>query len=80
MFRLSALRLRLEHETQAYAIIDSPLIMAVDQEMDPWDFPLGPVVKNPLSNAVILEPPKIKSVTVSIVSPSICCEVWDWMP
>ena len=51
MFRLSALRLRLEHETQAYAIIDSPLIMAVDQEMDPWDFPLGPVVKNPLSNA-----------------------------
>ena len=30
--------------------------------------------------AVILEPNKIKSVTVSIVSPSICCEVWDWMP
>ena len=27
------------------------------------------------SSAVILEPPKIKSVTVSIVSPSICCEV-----
>ena len=26
-------------------------------------------------SAVILEPPKIKSVTVSIVSPSICCEV-----
>ena len=25
--------------------------------------------------AVILEPPKIKSVTVSIVSPSICHEV-----
>ena len=25
--------------------------------------------------AVILEPPKIKSVTVSIVSPSICYEV-----
>ena len=26
-------------------------------------------------SAVILEPPKIKSVTVSLVSPSICCEV-----
>ena len=26
-------------------------------------------------SAVILEPPKIKSVTVSIVSPSICHEV-----
>ena len=26
-------------------------------------------------SAVILEPPKIKSLTVSIVSPSICCEV-----
>ena len=26
-------------------------------------------------SAVILEPPKIKSVTVSIVSPSICREV-----
>ena len=26
-------------------------------------------------SAVILEPPKIKSVTVSTVSPSICCEV-----
>ena len=26
-------------------------------------------------SAVILEPKKIKSVTVSIVSPSICCEV-----
>ena len=26
-------------------------------------------------SALILEPPKIKSVTVSIVSPSICCEV-----
>ena len=25
--------------------------------------------------AVILEPKKIKSVTVSVVSPSICCEV-----
>ena len=25
--------------------------------------------------AVILEPPKIKSVTVSIVSPSICCDM-----
>ena len=28
-----------------------------------------------LSSAVILEPPKMKSVTVSIVSPSICHEV-----
>ena len=27
------------------------------------------------TSAVILEPPKIKSVTVSIVSPSICHEV-----
>ena len=27
------------------------------------------------SSAVILEPPKTKSVTVSIVSPSICLEV-----
>ena len=26
-------------------------------------------------SAVILEPKKIKSLTVSIVSPSICCEV-----
>ena len=26
-------------------------------------------------SAVILEPPKLKSVTVSIVSPSICCEM-----
>ena len=26
-------------------------------------------------SAVILQPPKIKSLTVSIVSPSICCEV-----
>ena len=26
-------------------------------------------------SAVILEPPKIKSATVSTVSPSICCEV-----
>ena len=26
-------------------------------------------------SAVILEPKKIKSVTISIVSPSICCEV-----
>ena len=41
----------MEHETQTYTIIDSPLIMAVDQEMDPWDFPLGPVVRNPPSNA-----------------------------
>ena len=31
-------------------------------------------------SAVILEPPKIKSLTVSIVSPSICHEWWDWMP
>ena len=28
------------------------------------------------SSTVILEPPKIKSVTVSTVSPSICHEVW----
>ena len=28
-------------------------------------------------SAVILEPKKIKSVTVSIVSPSICCEVME---
>ena len=41
----------MEHETQTYTIIDSPFIMAVDQEMDPWDFPLGLVVKNPPSNA-----------------------------
>ena len=34
------------------------------------------------SSAVILEPKKIKSLTVSIVSPSICHEVkwWDPMP
>ena len=32
------------------------------------------------SCAVILEPPKIKSVTVSIVSPSIWDEVMDRMP
>ena len=31
-------------------------------------------------SAVILEPPKIKSVTVSIVSPSIAMKWWDWMP
>ena len=31
-------------------------------------------------SAVILEPPKIKSDTVSTVSPSICHEVWDRMP
>ena len=36
-------------------------------------------------SAVILEPPKIKSVTVSIVSPSVCHEVktnaqlWMWL-
>jgi len=29
-------------------------------------------------SAVILEPPKIKSVTVSIASPSICHEVKEW--
>ena len=34
------------------------------------------------SSAVILEPKKIKSLTVSVVSPSICHEVmgWDQMP
>ena len=31
-------------------------------------------------SAVILEPKKIKSVTVSIVSPSICHEVMGLMP
>ena len=31
-------------------------------------------------SAVILEPPKIKSYTVSIVSPSICHEVMEQMP
>ena len=31
-------------------------------------------------SAVILEPPKIKSDTVSTVSPSICHEVRDQMP
>ena len=31
-------------------------------------------------SAVILEPKKMKSVTVSIVSPCICHEVGDWMP
>jgi len=30
--------------------------------------------------AVILEPPKIKSLTVSIVSPSFTMKWWDWMP
>ena len=30
--------------------------------------------------AAILEPKKIKSATVSIVSPSICHEGWDRMP
>ena len=29
---------------------------------------------------VILQPKKIKPVTVSTVTPSICHEVWDWMP
>ena len=33
-----------------------------------------------LPSAVILEPPKIKSVTVSIVSPTICHEVMGPMP
>ena len=32
------------------------------------------------ASAVILEPPKIKSATVSTVSPSICHEWWDQMP
>ena len=31
-------------------------------------------------SAVILEPPKIKSVAISIVSPSICMKQWDQMP
>ena len=31
-------------------------------------------------SAVILEPPKIKSLTVSTVSPSICHEVMGQMP
>ena len=31
-------------------------------------------------SAVILKPLQKKSVTVSIVSLSICHEVWDWMP
>ena len=31
-------------------------------------------------SAVILEPRKVKSATVSTVSPSICHEVWDQMP
>ena len=31
-------------------------------------------------SAVILEPKKMKSLTVSIVSPSICLEVMIWMP
>ena len=31
-------------------------------------------------SAMILELKKIKSVTVSIVFPSICHEGWDWMP
>ena len=31
-------------------------------------------------SAVILEPPKIKSLKVSIFSSSICLEVMDWMP
>ena len=31
-------------------------------------------------SAVILEPKKMKSLTVSVVSPSICLEVMVWMP
>ena len=31
-------------------------------------------------SAVIWEPKKIKSFTVSFVSPSICQEVMEWMP
>ena len=31
-------------------------------------------------SAVLLEPKKIKFVAVSIVSPSICHEWWDWIP
>ena len=31
-------------------------------------------------SSVILEPKKIKAVTVSIVSPSVCHERWDRMP
>ena len=34
----------------------------------------------PSPSTVILEPKKIKFVTVSIVFPSICHEVRDWMP
>ena len=34
----------------------------------------------PSPSAVILEPKKIKSVTVSAFSPSICHEVMGWMP
>ena len=33
-----------------------------------------------LPSAVILEPKKIKSVTASTFSPSICHEVMDWIP
>ena len=33
-----------------------------------------------LPTAVILEPPKIKSVTISTVSPSVCHEVMDQVP
>ena len=35
---------------------------------------------NQSPSAVILEPKKIKSLTVSIVTPSICHEVMGWMP
>ena len=34
----------------------------------------------PSPSAVILKPKKIKSVTISIVSPSIRMKWWDWMP
>ena len=33
-----------------------------------------------LPSAVILEPKKIKSVTVSIVSHIFAMKCWDWMP
>ena len=32
------------------------------------------------ATAVILKPPKIKSLTLSTVSPSISMKWWDWMP
>ena len=39
---------------------------------------LTPWLQSP--SAKNLEPPKIRSVTVSIVSPSICMKSWDQMP